>query len=184
MTCPSCMIALSGFGDDTAASTGVKGFIAPTIGSVIAAAIGALAWKGHRVAGGAIGAVAGLALGFAANKIMDKGEPAVAWPSDTFPYPGGLEPLPGDGAVIGGGLKMPGLTLPNTITSPIKLLNIKPAVTAQNPLTSDGQRTLTVDTAATGKVMSVSTTQKVPPKIGCAANQVRAQNGTCVEMVR
>jgi hypothetical protein len=179
------MIALSGFGDDTAASTGVKAFIAPTIGSVIAAAIGALAWKGHRVAGGAIGAVAGLGLGFAIGQIMKKGEPEIAWPSDFPPVYADMPPAPtpGGGQVIGGGLKMPGLTLPNTIGAPSQFLNIKPPVTVGNPLTSDGTRLLTAD-ATKNAVLSVPTTQKAPPKIGCGANQVRAQNGTCVEMVR
>lgn len=89
MSCPQCIVALAGFGEDpstdpSAASaaltqagsdigTGVTAlFVSPLIGSVVATVAGAVLWKEHRVLGGLAGLLLGGAAGAAVGAMIAK----------------------------------------------------------------------------------------------------------------
>src|SRR5512145_1294473 len=77
MSCPECIVALAGFGEDPPTppmsqigsdiGTGVTAlFVSPVVGSLAATLLGALLWKEHRVLGG----LAGMFLGGAAGGVV------------------------------------------------------------------------------------------------------------------
>lgn len=105
MTCPGCLIALAGFGDDTPpspppvtdisqlppqAQQTVRGLgeglwimiLSPIIGSVVSATAGAIAWKGHRVLGGLLGFFLGGAAGGVAGFYLGKAHIRAALPTE------------------------------------------------------------------------------------------------------
>lgn len=172
MVCPSCLIALAGFGDDTSPATPVQtlptevgtevlGSLAyvvggPVVGSLVLTIIGAVAWRDHRVAGGALGFVGGGLLGgligsyLAKRKIeavlpqlqsaLDQAADASVpvTPEGSFSPPAGgwtIGPL----ALPAGSVKAPNLLPGNVSVAPLQLLGLlnlaaPPAPNSAGPL--------------------------------------------------
>jgi len=235
MTCPGCLIALSGFGEDAPAAptdamvgggtgyslppmaltmpdaaakslgSGVLAlFIAPTIGSVLAATVGAIAWKEHRVWGGVIGFIAGGTIGaiigaFIAKKKIEAALPDLqhalekgGLPDDPFaPPPGGWKTGP---------LPIPGISVVRPLIPKLKLLTGELPAIAPSEVRSDGKRTINAGSSmndaialkspAPQRVMPIRFapgTKQVVPNIQakqCPPGQGMTPSGLCVENLR
>jgi len=157
MVCSSCLIALAGFGEDTtpaspaqtlptAVGAEVLGSLmyvvgGPVVGAIALSIVGAVAWKSHRVAGGALGLVGGGILGglvgsyFAARKMeavlpqLQDALDAAAENSIPVTQEGMFAPPPG-GWTIGplelpaGTVAAPGLIPGNVSVRPGQLLGL------------------------------------------------------------